>query len=805
MKVLQTNDLYLKSMNNMYAQRGRWEANWIYHKEATSDKSGVYAYLLKFTLNEDKKFRIHVSADNRYKLYIDGKIEGFGPERGDNHNWFFESYDLDLKAGEHTIFAFTWFMTQNDNRNCAQFSFRPGFILCSEDLPKEILNTGFAPWKTINLTKWYGLEFDNEIKRFWYVGNRFTFHGEGFPIGYENGEIGSWEDPFVYLQGEQKLSHSPGDYYTSWWLCPATLPIEYIAPIKTFNVRHGANVDKFDTRYIVKSENNDTEIINNISSLLNHNKSLTIAPNKKIIAIVDLDNYYCTYIKTNTTGGKNSKIYIDFAEGLFEVEPQINKKWDIEMHVKNDRNAIENKFFEGYGDHIYPGGQKGETFECPWWNSGRYVQIYIETKYEPLTINSIDFTECHYNYTWQGDFKCNDKKFTDFIPLAKRCLEMCTHETYMDCPYYEQLMYVGDTRVEALATFAWEKDRYIQEKALDMFHASIRDNGLTQSRYPSFKTQFIPPFSLWYIAFLYDYAMWGDNLKLIKSLLPDANGIIEFFLRNFNQDGLLQSPHGWNFLDWSDGFNAGMTETIDKGVSGQYNIHLIYTLDILAKLEDILNEPELATRHRRISNELYEKVEKIYWDEERGLFADNKEHTTFLEHTQCIAILSDHGQDKVHTMLDNLYKYDDIYRTTIYYSFYLHEACRKANRFDIFDKRISFWSDLVKQGFKTTPECPEPARSDCHAWGAHPLYHLQTGILGIEPNEPCFKSVKITPRLLDLKEASGTMPHKLGNIKVSYTQENNETHGTIILPNGLDGICNVNGKTVKLTSGENKI
>ena len=31
---------------------------------------------------------------------------------------------------------------------------------------------------------------------------------------------------------------------------------------------------------------------------------------------------------------------------------------------------------------------------------------------------------------------------------------MCAHETYMDCPYYEQLQYGGDTRLEILATYS---------------------------------------------------------------------------------------------------------------------------------------------------------------------------------------------------------------------------------------------------------------------------------------------------------------------------------------------------------------
>ena len=123
----------------------------------------------------------------------------------------------------------------------------------------------------------------------------------------------------------------------------------------------------------------------------------------------------------------------------------------------------------------------------------------------------------------------------------------------------------------------------------------------------------------------------------------------------------------------------------------------------------------------------------------------------------------------------------------------------------IFKDKILFWSNLKNQGFKTTPECPEPARSDCHAWGAHPLYHLQTGILGVTPNEPCFKSVKIKPNLLDLDKVSGSVPHKLGDIKIDLSQKSDKLKGTVTLPYGLTGIFEYKDKTIQLKSGKNII
>ena len=806
MKIINLSELTKNQHDNLiFNARGLWDAKWISHKTASPAKSGVYGYFLKFTLPKAQTIKVHLSADNRYKFYVDGEFEGFGPERGDNENWFFETYKLKLSKGSHTFFAFTWAISVDDNRSCAQYSYRPAFILTTEDMPQETVNTGFAPWKVIDLSKYYKTEKTSEPLNNWYIGNRQRFHGKGFPIGYEKGDIGNWDTPVSIALGEQKINRMAGDIYTRWWLRPALLPIEFTSTLKGASVRYAEKDKTYRENSVINLSESHSPSAKKIQKLFD-GETVTFPKNTKIKAIVDLNNYYCVYIKTKTEKGDHSKIYLNFAEGLYEQNPQVNHKWDLETLSKGNRDEIDNKIFQGYGDKIFPGGGKDEEFESPWWISGRYVEFYVETKDEALTL-SLELTECHFDYKWQGDFKCPDKKYTDIIPIAKRSLEMCTHETYMDCPYYEQLMYVGDTRVEALATYTWERDRYIQKKALDSFHMSIHDLGITQSRYPSYKTQHIPSFSLWYIAMLYDYAMWGDDLEFVKKLLPDTHGIIEFFLGNLNEENLLVSPKGWNFLDWTVGFKNGMTPNHDKGISGQYNIHLVYTLDILSKLEDILNEPLLAKRHREIGDRIYKSVIKTFWDSKKGMFADDKEKTTFLEHTQCLAVLSDHAEDKTEKMMKAVLKEDkNIYRTTIYYSFYLHEAAKKSGYFDIFKDKILFWSNLKNQGFKTTPECPEPARSDCHAWGAHPLYHLQTGILGVTPNEPCFKSVKIKPNLLDLEKVSGTVPHKLGDIKIDLKQDkDNRVKGTVTLPEGLTGVFEYEGKTIALKQGKNII
>ena len=69
-----------------------------------------------------------------------------------------------------------------------------------------------------------------------------------------------------------------------------------------------------------------------------------------------------------------------------------------------------------------------------------------------MTLERCGFLETRYPLEMESRFRSSDRRLDAIAPLALRSLQMCAHETYMDCPYYEQMMSVGDTRLEALTT-----------------------------------------------------------------------------------------------------------------------------------------------------------------------------------------------------------------------------------------------------------------------------------------------------------------------------------------------------------------
>jgi hypothetical protein len=119
--------------------------------------------------------------------------------------------------------------------------------------------------------------------------------------------------------------------------------------------------------------------------------------------------------------------------------------------------------------------------------------------------------------------------------------------------------------------------------------------------------------------------------------------------------------------------------------------------------------------------------------------------------------------------------------------------------------RLSLWFDLRKNGFVTPFEEPEPTRSDCHGWGAHPLFHYHATLLGVRPGSPGFARVEIRPHLGKLTALRGSVAHLRGAIEVNLTREGKGIRGVVRLPAGLHGNFVWRGVRVALHPGDNLI
>ena len=584
-----------------------------------------------------------------------------------------------------------------------------------------------------------------------------------------------------------------------WMLLPAALPPMLDEPANPGVLRHLA---EGIAPYPVTANRHLAAEARGWSAWLSGLTPMHIPAKTSRTALIDLENYYCAYPELLVSGGQGTQIRLQWAEGLF---------LKADGGGKGQRDEIEGKFFRGgVGDEFLPDGGEQRLFATLWWQAGRYLELTVRTGDFPVTLERLSLRCTGYPLKMEGRFDASDVQFSRFLPIAERAIQMCSHETYMDCPYYEQLMYVGDTRLEVLTTYAMTPDARLPRKALLLFDWSRRNSGFTQSRYPSRVCQVIPPFSLWWVCMVHDYWMWRNDEAFVKERMPGVRTVTEAFRSLLQPDGLMAAPNGWNFTDWVKeplAWPAGIPPQADFAPSSVLNLHFILVLLRKAEMEASFGEHQLADRDRATAMMVTNAVMRVFWNEERGLIADDANHEFFSEHAQCLALLGGLlDKDKRRIIGDSLCSAPGLSKTTIYFTHYLFETYRLLGRDELFFERLKLWFQLPKQGFKTTFEEPEPSRSDCHAWGAHPLFHCYATILGIRPDAPGFSRVRIAPMPGPLQRVSGTLPHPHGEIEVRLERGVDDSlEAMVCLPAGVDGVFVWKGEERKLTPGKNAL
>ncbi len=768
------------------------EAAWIWHPEhAHVPKVGradhfsigwrepvVLRFRKEFTAGA-APLRIHVTADERFELFLDGVRIARGPDRSDVEHWAYATYEIGLAPGPHKLEALAWSI--GPHAPCAQLTWRGGFLLKAEGAYDKLLSTGKAAWEVAQLT---GCEFTPGV---FFVGAQLVARGCG----------PQWQSgTFVKAQVIRPPLHKTpyGECSPGWKLFPTTLPDQFDREVCTGRaVALGTGAHTKGA--VMTAEQAQHAELPKWQALVAGTGEVTVPANAELFLLWDLDNYFCAYPLCEVSGGAGARLDWGWEESLYFPKTK----------EKGHRGEFIGKNFHGMTDSFLPAGGAHQKFTTLWWRAGRWCLLSIKTAGEPLVLHRLVLNENRYPHENEGRFEAGDPELDGVIALAVRGIQMCTHETYMDCPYYEQLMYDGDTRLELLTTSVMTRDDRLVQRALELFDYSRRNWGFVNERFPANQPQHSPTFSMIWALMLGDYAEWHNDSAFVKARALGLRAMLEQFEPYLNGEGLLENLPGWPFMDWVPGWHVGDAPE-GRGLSALNNLLYIYALQKSAAVEEGLGESLLAQRLRGKAAKTAAAVRAKFWDEQRGLIADVLDRSSYSEHGQCLALLTDTlTGEQAKRCFSQLLTVPDLKRATIYFNFYLLETWQKFGRGDLIVEKMSFWKDLVKQGLKTPVEAPGNTRSDCHAWGSHPLFHLHASIAGIRPASNGFRTVRIAPQPGKLPKLVTHTPHPDGFIDLDLAFEGDRCHGTATLPAGLTGAFVWHGKEQKLAGGSNAL
>ncbi len=741
---------------------------------------------LRFRKEFDSKIGsliLHVSADERFELFVDGKRIARGPDRSDVEHWSYATYELNLTPGKHRLEALCWHV--GPLAPLAQLSFRGGFVLKADGDYSGKLTTGKTDWQVARLD---GLDLAPPVERSIFgVGGELTARGCG----------PQWKDG-SYVKAEVvrgPVRKSPyGEGVAGWKLFPSNLPDRIDREVRSGRaVALGSSIP--DRKTLISDENARHVDLSKWQALLDGKSEVSVPAGTELFLLWDLDNYFCAHPVCEVSGGEGSRITWGWAEALYKPD----------SNAKGNRNEFVGKTFRGMVDTFITDGGQNRMFSTHWWRAGRYCLISIKTGTAPLTLRRLALNEVRYPLENTGSFDGGDPELQGILDIGVRGLQMCSHETFMDCPFYEQLMYDGDTRLEMLTTDVLTSDDRLVKRGIELFDFSRRNWGFVNERFPSFVPQHSPTFSMIWALILNDYATWRNDREFVKARAVALRSMLEHFEPYVNGDGLLENLPGWPFMDWVPGWATGNAPD-GKGLSSLNNLLYVYALQKSAEVEDWLGEPLLAQRLREKAKCTANAVRAKFWDEGRGLVADTVDRKNWSEHAQCLALLTDTVTgDAAKRCFDGLLKETELKRTTIYFSFYLLETWKKFGRGDLIVEKLDFWKDLVRQGLKTPVEMPGDTRSDCHAWGSHPLFHLHASVAGVRPASLGFRTVRIEPQPGKFPKIVSRTPHPDGFISLNLKFGDGKCRGTVELPKGITGTFAWRGKEIKLQEGRQEL
>ena len=625
---------------------------------------------------------VSISGRTQFKLFVNGVSVLFGPCRGPKEIAYVDELDIApyLRAGE--------------NRLAVQvFSYpeRPG----EEEGPYHCFGDDEGP--AISVAGRLG-DLDLASESAW---RAWPDAGQGFNR-HEIFMMGCMET----VDGAKALSNP---FFRPDWPTEGTLPVTVV---------QAADYEPFGTR------RGKTFLPRPIPLLYRREKTFPgwearrIPPRSEIRFVLDAGELTTAFFRIGFRGGRGARLKLTYAESYFQRDEN-----GFPFKARRDDAS---GFILGVRDEYAVGGD-GE-FETFRFRTFRFVEITAETGDEALTLLPRPYVETAYPLENTKRPVFTDAKKARLYDAAFRTLRLCAHDTYEDCPYYEQLMYVCDSRLEMLFTYAATEDVALPRQAIRLFAASLQPGGLIQARFPSRDQQTIPAFALYFLLMLEDYVNYTGDEDFVRPYIPIAERIVETFLMKRTASGMLAPQGYWDYFDWTERWSRGgaCTPTAARaGESALQNLFFVYALQSLCRLLPRFRRADLAAYWTSEGETLLRLTELRCWDEEKGLFREGADIDEFSQHTQVFAVLTGLLRgERARAVMEKVLTDDALVPCSFMQRFYLFRALEKTGMYERTEELWGSWQEFLDLGCTTFPEAPDRPRSDCHGWSALPLWEF---------------------------------------------------------------------------------
>ncbi len=737
-----------------------------------------------FQAAKDQKAILRITASTLYRVSVNGHYVGYGPARAGHGFFRVDQYELSkhLKSGQNILAV----EVAGYNINTFYTLDQPSFLQCEvESGGKIILATGVdAEFEAFQLkerlqrverysfqrpfTEYYRLEKDFDT---WKTSEKAPI--ERLKVV----AVGSG----TLLPRNLLLPEFTVVYPISW--C-ANGTVEFKKPAKYYKDRSLRLInEKFkgykEEELEVTPSQSVQEIATKTLKSISRPFSRDVSINENEFSTFEFSADLSGFIGSRITCSEKTTVYFYFDEILSQGDVNTKKR----MADVNNQIVYE----------LEPGSYNLESFE-PY--TFKYLKIIVVKG--SCRIQDLYLREYSYPENPKAAFNSSNNKLNAIYKASRESFRQNAVDLLTDCPSRERAGWLCDSYFSAIM----EKDFTGHSAVAHNFYENYAlpdsfkfiPKGMIPMCYPADHNDgvFIPNWAMWFVIQVNDYAKRGGDPILIAKLKPRIEGVLDYFTKFENKDGLLENLQSWIFVEWSKANN------FVKDVN--YPTNMLYSAVLYDAAELYKND----TWHKKAQRIKQTILQQSY---NGNFFVDNavrnKEGkfeitTNTTEVCQYYAFFFNIATPKTHPELwkklttefgpkrDDKITYPNVFKANAFVGNYMRMDI--LSRYGLTTQLMDEIQDYFYAMAKTTGTLWENMSSEAscnHGFASYIGHVLYRDVLGISRIDYINKEVTLEFTDSELKQCSGVIPVDESVVELKWKRSGNQINYSVKLPKGF--------------------
>lgn len=416
-------------------------------------------------------------------------------------------------------------------------------------------------------------------------------------------------------------------------------------------------------------------------------------------------------------------------------------------------------------------------YECRTRVGFRFVRMEFFDCQSPVEASSFGLRSEVYPVSYRGYFHCSDELLNDIWRTGRKTLHFCMQEYYLDAVKRDRMLWVGDTRAEALYNYYLFGDTALFRFCWDEMAKCAYADGAIPSAWGE-GSSLLWDYNAWWVVAFHDYYLHSGDADFLRKHADSICRATDFMLPYCGKDGLYSLPEN-PYPSWMVVLDNAV------GVSSFHNALFLRALETALEACELSGNTAGAEKYRNRLAVSRPAIEALLTREPVYKSQSQRVHST-----------------GCHEIAETLFADGRSAEALDFIREYWGKMLRETESDTLSE---GFYKHNSRYASQNDPEASATFISYCHGWTAGPNALLPREVAGIRPLEPSFRRFTVAPAMADLTSLQAVVPTPHGEIAISLQQTDGQIRGSLLVPEGCTAEVTVNASSRQLSAGMHRI